>query len=133
MKTRRTIEGTSVGGLTEEAYTLSNPPRARMLHVLLDEDMRDGEVKDFPIGEHIDKVRVIFRIGGLPTSGAVVVREFTLDCTTAGQGLGLNYHTVEFWREVQLNIWWDGSDLRVEFISGFSSTTKGDIILYEAF
>ena len=33
---------------------------------------------------------------------------------------------------VQLNIEWGGSELQVEFVSGFG-VTNGDIILYEAF
>lgn len=134
MKTRRTIEGTSEWGLTEEAYTtLSNPPRARLLGVLLNESIRDGEFRDLSIGEYlVDKVRVIFRIGGLTDSGAAVVREFTLDSTTDGQGLGLDYLNVEFWMGSELNIRWGGSELQVEFVSGFG-VTNGDIILYEAF
>ena len=132
MKTRRTIEGTSEGGLTEEAYTLSNPPRARLLRALLDESIIDGDFKELSIEEHLDKVRVLFRIEGLTGRGAAVVREFTLDGTTEGQRLGLNYLNVEFWMGVQLNIEWDGSELRVEFVSGFG-VTNGDIILYEAF
>ena len=133
MKTRRTIEGTSKGGLTEEAYTLSNPPRARLLSALLDEHIADGEVKDLSIGEPLDKVRVLIRIRGLTDSGADVVREFTLDNTTEGQRLNLNYlNNVEFWMDIQLNIWWDGSTLRVEFVSGFGGT-NGDIIVHEAF
>lgn len=131
MKTRRTIEGTSEGGLTEEAYTLSNPPRARLLGELLGESIIDGDFKELSIGGHLDKVRVLFRIGGL-TSGADVVREFTLDNTTEGQRLGLNNLNVDFWMGVQLNIGWDGSTLQVEFVSGFG-VTNGDIILYEAF
>ena len=132
MKTRRTIEGTSEGELTEEAYTLSNPPRARLLGELLDEAISDGDFKELSIGEHLDKVRVLFRIGGLTGSGAAVVREFTLDNTTEGQRLGLNYLNVEFWMGGQLNIGWGGSELQVEFVSGFG-VTYVDIILYEAF
>ncbi len=132
MKTRRTIEGTSMGRLTEEAYTLSNPPRARLLGELLGESIIDEDFKKLSIREHLDKVRVLFRIGGLTDSGAAVVREFTLDSTTEGQRLGLNYLNVEFWMGVQLNIEWGGSELRVEFVSGFG-VTNGDIILYEAF
>lgn len=136
MKTRRTIEGTSEGGLTEEAYTLSNPPRARLLGALLGESIIDGDFKELSIGEPLDKVRALFRIGGLTGSGADVVREFTLDNTTEGQRLGLNYLNVEFWMSEQLNIWlniwWNGSRLQVEFGSDFG-VTNGDIILYEAF
>lgn len=132
MKTRRTIEGTSKGGLTEEAYTLSNPPRARLLRALLGESILDADVKVLSIEEHLDKVRVLFRIEGLTDSGAAVVREFTLDSTTDGQRLGLNYLNVEFWMGLQLNIEWDGSELWVEFVPGFG-VTIGDIILYEAF
>ena len=135
MKTRRTIEGTSKGGLTEEAYTLSNPPRARLLGVLLGEHIIDEDVKELSIGGHLylDKVRVLIRIRGLTDSGADVVREFTLDNTTEGQRLNLNYlNNVEFWMDIQLNIWWDGSTLRVEFVSGFGET-NGDIIVHEAF
>lgn len=131
MKTRRTIEGTSEGGLTEEAYTLSNPPRARLLSALLGESIRDGDFKELSIGEHLDldKVRVLFRIGGLTKSGADVVREFTLDNTTEGQILEFY---VEFWMGMPIKIWWDRSTLQVEFVSGFG-VTNGDIILYEAF
>ena len=132
MKTRRTIEGTSEGGLTEEAYTLSNPPRARLRGEWLGESIIDGDFKVLSIREHLDKVRVLFRIGGLTGSEAAVVREFTLDNTTEGQRLGLNYLNVEFWMGVQLNIEWGGSELQVEFVSGFG-VTNGDIILYEAF
>ena len=132
MKTRRTIEGTSMGELTEEAYTLSNPPRARLLDALLGVPIIDGDFKELSIGEHLDKVRVLFRIDGLTDSGAAVVREFTLDNTTEGQRLELNYLSVEFWMGRQLNIGWGGSELQVEFVSGFGVTT-GDIILYEAF
>lgn len=132
MKTRRTIEGTSEGGLTEEAYTLSNPPRARLLRALFSETIIDGDVKDLSIEERLDKVRVLIRIGGLTDSRAAVVREFTLDSTTEGHRLELNYLNVEFWTGMQLVIEWGGYDLRVEFISGFG-TTYGDIILYEAF
>ena len=129
MKTRRTIEGTSKRGLTDEAYTWSNPPRARLLGALLSESIIDGDFKELSIGEHyLDKVRVLFRITGLTASGTYVVREFTLDNTTEG----LNYLNVEFWMGVQLNIGWDGSTLQVEFVSGFG-VTNGDIILYEAF
>lgn len=131
MKTRRTIEGTSKEKLTEEAYTLSNPPRARLLGAL-HESIGDGDYKELSIGEHLDKVRVLFRIEGLTDSGATVVREFTLDNTTEGQRLGLNYLNVEFWMGMQLNIWWGESTLQVEFASGFGETI-GDIILYEAF
>ena len=132
MKTRRTIEGTSKGGLTEEAYTLSNPPRARLLHALLGESIIDGDVKTLSIVEPLDKVRVLFRIECLTASGAALVREFTLDSTTEGQRLELNYLTVEFWMDMQLNIEWSGRELRVEFVYGFGET-YGDIILYEAF
>jgi hypothetical protein len=132
MKTRRTIEGTSKGGLTEEAYTLSNPPRARLLGELLGESIITGDFKFLSSGEHLDKVRVLFRIRDLTDSGAAVVREFTLDNTAEGQRLELNYLNVEFWMGRPLNIWWDGSTLQVEFVSGFSAT-RGDIILYEAF
>ena len=133
MKTRRTIEGTSEGGLTEEAYTLSNPPRARLLCALLGAPIIDGGFKELSIGEPLDKVRVLFRIEGLASREAAVVREFTLDNTTEGQSLGLNYlNNVEFCLDRQLNIRWDGSILLVEFISGFD-VTHGDIILYEAF
>ena len=133
MKTRRTIEGTSKGELTEEAYTLSNPPRARLLGALLDESIVDGDFKELSIEEHldkVDKVRVLFRIRGLTGSGAVV-REFTLDSTTEGQRLGLDYLNVEFWMGM-LNIRWGGSVLQVEFVFGLGGT-NGDIILYEAF
>lgn len=134
MKTRRTIEGTSKWGLTEEAYTWSNPPRARLLGELLSEPIIDGDFKELSIEEHLDKVRVLFRIGGLTGNGAAVVREFTLDSTTEGQRLGLNYLYVEFWMDLQLNIEWGGSNLQVEFVSGFGSGgVYGDIILYEAF
>lgn len=132
MKTRRTIEGTSKGGLTEEAYTLSNPPRARLLGELLDESIIDGDHKELSIGEYLGKVRVLFIIEGLTGSGADVVREFTLDSTTEGQRLGLDYLNVEFWMDMPLNIGWDGSILQVEFVSGFG-VTFGNIILYEAF
>ena len=132
MKTRRTIEGTSKGGLTEEAYTLSNPPRARRLGEWLDESMIDGEYKGFSISEHSDKVRVLFRISGLTNSGAAVVREFTLDNTPEGQGFGLNHLDVEFWMDIHLIMEWDGSTLHVEFVSGFG-VASGDIILYDAF
>jgi hypothetical protein len=132
MKTRRTIEGTSMGGLTEEAYTLSNPPRARLLRALLSESIEDLKNFRIDVGEHLDKVRVLFRIVGLTDSGAAVVREFTLDSTAEGQSLGLNYLNVEFWMGIQLNIEWDGSTLQVEFVSGFG-VANGDIILYEAF
>lgn len=128
MKTRRTIEGTSKRGFTEEAYTLSNPPRARLLGELLGESIIDGDFKELSIGGHLDKVRVLFIISGLTDSGAYVVREFTLDNTIEG----LNYLNVEFWMGVQLNIGWDGSTLQVEFVSGFG-VANGDIILYEAF
>jgi hypothetical protein len=128
MKTRRTIEGTSKA---EEAYTLSNPPRARLLDALLDVSMIEGDFKELSIGEHLDKVRVLFRLRGLTGGGAAVVLEFTLDSTTEGQILGLDYLNVEFWLG-RLNIGWGGSVLRVEFVSGFSGT-PGDIILYEAF
>ena len=131
MKTRRTIEGTSKGELTEEAYTLSNPPRARLLGALLGESIIDGDFKELLIEEHLDKVRVLFRIGGLTGSGAAVVREFTLDSTTEGQRLGLDYLNVEFWMGM-LNIRWGGSVLQVEFVFGLGGT-NGDIILYEAF
>lgn len=111
---------------------MSNPPRARLLGELLGESIIDGDFKELSIGEHLDKVRVLFRIGDLTGSGAAVVREFTLDNTTEGQRLGLNYLNVEFWMGIQLNIWWDGSTLQVEFVYGFG-VTNGDIILYEAF
>lgn len=129
MKTRRTIEGTSKGEFTEEAYTLSNPPRARLLGALLGESIIDGDFKELSIGEPLDKVRVLFRIGGLTGDGADVVREFTLDNTTEGQILEFN---VEFWMGMPIRIWWDRSTLQVEFVSGFG-VTNGDIILYEAF
>ena len=133
MKTRITIEGTSKGGLTEEAYTLSNPPpRTRLLGAWLGESIIDGDFREFSIEEPIDKVRVLFSIAGLTDSGAVVVREFTLDSTTEGRDLGLSYLSVEFWMGRPLNIGWDGSTLQVEFVSGFG-VTNGDIILYEAF
>ena len=128
MKTRRTIEGTSKRGRTEEAYTLSNPPRARLLGALLHESIIDGDFKELSIREYLDKVRVLFSIDGLTDSGAAVVREFTLDNSTDS----LNHLNVEFWMDRKLNIWWYGSTLQVEFVSGFSETI-GDIILYEAF
>lgn len=135
MKTRRTIEGTSKGGFTEEAYTWSNPPRARLLDELLGEPISDGDFKELSLGgqlDHLDKVRVLFIIRGLTDSGADVVREFTLDNTTEGQRLGLNHLNVEFWMGMQLTIWWDGSILQVEFVSGFGFA-DGDITLHEAF
>lgn len=132
MKTRRTIEGTSKGGLTEEAYTLSNPPRVRLLGELLGESIIDGDFKELSIGEYLGKVRVLFRIGGLTDSGAHAVCEFTLDSTTDGQRLGLDHLDVEFWMGMPLNIGWDGNLLHVDFVSGFG-VTNGDIILYEAF
>ena len=131
MKTRRTIEGTSKGMRTEEAYTLSNPPRARLLHALLQESIMDGDAKEISTGESLDKVRVLVRIRGLTVSGATVVREFTLDIAEE-----LNYLTVEFWKDAQLTLGWDGSTLRVEFVSGFGDglgDVSGDFILYEAF
>lgn len=133
MKTRRTIEGTSKGKLTEEAYTLSNPPRARLLGVWMHEPIASLGSIELVIEEYIAKVRVIFRIRGVTDSGADAVREFTLDHTTAGQELELNYlNGVEFWRGIWITIWWNGSTLRVEFGEGFGDT-DGDVILYEAF
>ena len=127
MKTRRTIEGTSKWGLTEEAYTLSNPPRAGLLGELSSVYITDGEVKSLSIEGHVDMVRVLFRIIGLART--YVVREFMLDNTTEGQRLGLNDLNVEFGVDNLLNIRWDGSTLQVEFVSGFGGTI-GDIILY---
>ena len=136
MKTRRTIEGTSRRKFTEEAYTLSNPPCARLLDSLLDASIFDGGIIKIPIQVPLDKIRVLFRIGGLAYREAVVVREFTLDNSTVGQELGLHcLNNVEFWTDVQLNMEWNGGDFRVEFVSGFNATNNdvhGDIILYEA-
>lgn len=129
MKTRRTVEGTSKGGLTEEAYTLSNPPRARLLGAWLHESIGDGDYREYPIGEHADKVRVIFRFDDLTASGAAVVHEFTLDTTAAAD---LSYLNVEFWPGVHLYIEWSGSILQVDFMTHFS-VMIGDVLLYEAF
>lgn len=132
MKTRRTIEGTYGAGLTEEAYTLSNPPRARLLGALSGVSIIDGDRKAISIEEYLDKVRVLFRIDGLTDSGGAVVREFTLDTSAEGQRLFLDYLRVEFWMGSVLNIWWFRNALQVEFEFGFGET-NGDIILYEAF
>lgn len=135
MKTRRTIEGTSKGLLTEEAYTLSNPPRARLLGVFLHEPISDGDFKTFSIEGYSDKVRVLFKVAGFSDSdiGVAGVREFTLDNTAEGQRLGLGSLHFEFWRGGQLEIGWDGCELQVKFVSGFGAANNGDIILYEAF